>query len=170
MAIRTVNEPGSQDSPCHAQQRLTIALLMVFLIVSLTKETAVIEMVSSRHRSTAITFGIPLANANSSRAATNLLRNNVTAGFIHIGKTGGSTLASVIRNSCHSFMRGKNGKCRGKKSSIENESIASELVTAYYHGKYGRMNRRRVVSSDTEAECILITFLSYCTRQSLMSS
>lgn len=62
---------------------------------------------------------------------------NVTAGFIHVGKSSGSTLTGVIRNSCHSFMRHrKTGQCRNEDPAIPNETVASELVTAYYHGTY----------------------------------
>eukprot|EP00980_Cylindrotheca_fusiformis_P003507 scaffold781_cov132-Cylindrotheca_fusiformis.AAC.26 len=45
--------------------------------------------------------------------------------IIHVGKSGGSTLASVLRNGCHSFMK---KPCR----KIANESIVSK-VTTYYH-------------------------------------
>eukprot|EP00980_Cylindrotheca_fusiformis_P003508 scaffold781_cov132-Cylindrotheca_fusiformis.AAC.27 len=45
--------------------------------------------------------------------------------IIHVGKSGGSTLASVLRNGCHSFMK---KPCK----KIANESIVSK-VTTYYH-------------------------------------
>jgi hypothetical protein len=49
-----------------------------------------------------------------------------TAGaIIHVGKTGGSTLSSVLRNGCHSFVK---KPC----STIPNETIVSR-VTTYYH-------------------------------------
>jgi len=135
-ATQDNDEPRVREGPCRAEQRVTVALLMVLLIVSLTKETSVIELVSSssRHQSVLIAVdssqapAVEPVNSYSSTIADS--HNNLTAGFIHIGKTGGSTLASVIRNSCHSFVR-RRGKCRG---SVDNESIASELVTAYYHG------------------------------------
>lgn len=50
-----------------------------------------------------------------------------TAGFIHIGKTGGSSLTKQLRHGCHSFVR---KPC----NTVANETIVSELVTKYYHG------------------------------------
>jgi hypothetical protein len=44
-----------------------------------------------------------------------------SAGFIHIGKTGGSTITTLIRNGCNSFAK---GPCR----NITNESAISKLV------------------------------------------
>lgn len=44
-----------------------------------------------------------------------------TAGFIHIGKTGGSTITTLLRNGCNSFAK---GPCR----NITNESAISKLV------------------------------------------
>ena len=44
-----------------------------------------------------------------------------TAGFIHIGKTGGSTITTLLRNGCNSFV---DGPCR----NITNESAISKLV------------------------------------------
>lgn len=47
-------------------------------------------------------------------------------GFIHIGKTGGSTLSLLLRNGCHSFMK---HPCY----NISEESPASGLIEKYYH-------------------------------------
>jgi hypothetical protein len=44
-----------------------------------------------------------------------------TAGFIHIGKTGGSTITTMLRNGCNSFA---SGPCR----NVTNESAISKLV------------------------------------------
>jgi hypothetical protein len=44
-----------------------------------------------------------------------------SAGFIHIGKTGGSTITTLIRNGCHSFDK---GPCK----NVTNESAISKLV------------------------------------------
>ena len=74
----------------------------------------------------------PSLVAASNESQLPLMNRNVTAGYIHLGKTSGSTLTGVIRNSCHSFMRDENNKCRGH-AGIEKESAASELVTSYYH-------------------------------------
>ena len=53
---------------------------------------------------------------------------NITAGFIHIGKTGGSTISRVLRNGCHSI---RPPPC--KPEGVPNETVASKLVQDYYH-------------------------------------
>ena len=55
-----------------------------------------------------------------------LLPPNTTGAFLHLGKTGGSTLASQLRHGCHSFIP---KPCR---HDIPNESVISFLTT-YYH-------------------------------------
>lgn len=49
-----------------------------------------------------------------------------TIGFIHIGKTGGSSISNLLRNGCNSF---QSGPCR----IVANETIVSKLVEHYYH-------------------------------------
>lgn len=56
------------------------------------------------------------------------LNPNTTAAFIHLGKTGGSSLSLQLRNGCHSFVK---KPCH----DVENETIVSEMVTDYYHSK-----------------------------------
>lgn len=46
--------------------------------------------------------------------------------FIHMGKTGGSSLSLLLRNGCHSFMP---KPCR----TVPLETIASRMVGTYYH-------------------------------------
>jgi Sulfotransferase family len=46
--------------------------------------------------------------------------------FVHIGKTGGSTISVVLRNGCHSY---RPHPCR----NITKETIASKLIQSYYH-------------------------------------
>lgn len=53
-------------------------------------------------------------------------RHSYGGGFVHIGKTAGSTLSFLLRNGCHSFRK---HPCR----FIANESPASVLATNYYH-------------------------------------
>lgn len=62
---------------------------------------------------------------NAARATN---KYNSSAGFIHLGKTGGSTLSLQLRNGCHSFVEKPCHK-------VPNETIVSELVTDYYHSK-----------------------------------
>ncbi|CAJ1966762.1 unnamed protein product [Cylindrotheca closterium] len=49
-----------------------------------------------------------------------------TAGFVHIGKTGGSTISTLLRNGCTSFVE---GSCR----NITHETVVSKYVEHYYH-------------------------------------
>jgi len=46
--------------------------------------------------------------------------------FIHMGKTGGSTLSVLLKNGCHSYMP---HPCR----NVTMSSMASDLVESYYH-------------------------------------
>jgi Sulfotransferase family len=63
--------------------------------------------------------------ANSTHYHT--MQNPHGGAFVHVGKTGGSTLSVLLRNGCHSFMP---HPCR---SNITHESMASKLVESYYH-------------------------------------
>jgi hypothetical protein len=47
-----------------------------------------------------------------------------TAGFIHMGKTGGSTISKLIRNGCSSFTE---GSCH----NITNETVISRFVVSF---------------------------------------
>ena len=49
-----------------------------------------------------------------------------SAGFIHIGKTGGSIISTLLRNGCSSF---NSGPCR----NVTHETAVSKLVEHYYH-------------------------------------
>jgi hypothetical protein len=53
------------------------------------------------------------------------------AGFIHIGKTGGSSISKLLKNGCSSFA--SNGNKEGCNHLIDNETIVSRLVERYYH-------------------------------------
>ena len=64
------------------------------------------------------------ASVEASQASVARVFEN--GGFVHIGKTGGSSLTGVIRNACHSFMP---HPC----SVVANETLASKLLTSYYH-------------------------------------
>mmetsp|Transcript_7838 Transcript_7838/g.18884 ORF Transcript_7838/g.18884 Transcript_7838/m.18884 type:complete len:376 (+) Transcript_7838:82-1209(+) len=50
-----------------------------------------------------------------------------SAGFVHIGKTGGSTISTLLRNGCTSFVE---GSC---KRNITHETVVSKYVEHYYH-------------------------------------
>eukprot|EP00980_Cylindrotheca_fusiformis_P004006 scaffold880_cov132-Cylindrotheca_fusiformis.AAC.2 len=49
-----------------------------------------------------------------------------SAGFVHIGKTGGSSISTLLRNGCTSFVA---GPCR----NISHETSVSKYVEHYYH-------------------------------------
>ena len=51
-----------------------------------------------------------------------------TAGFVHIGKTGGSTISKLLRNGCTSFVTER--PCR---TNITDETYVSKFVEHYYH-------------------------------------
>ncbi len=71
-----------------------------------------------------------LNNDDTRRFAGNTDQTKVTAGFIHMGKTGGSTLSLLLRYGCHSFLRPKHKQpCR----VVPNETLTSKLVHTYYH-------------------------------------
>ena len=54
---------------------------------------------------------------------------NGTGAFVHLEKTGGSTLSLLLRNGCHSYMP---KPCR---EVVGKESAASKRVESYYHGE-----------------------------------
>ena len=56
-------------------------------------------------------------------------RQTLTGGgaFVHLGKTGGSSLSVLLRNGCHSWLP---HPCR---TAIVNESAASHWIVSYYH-------------------------------------
>lgn len=60
--------------------------------------------------------------------------------FIHMGKTGGSSISLLLRNGCHSFMP---KPCR----TVPLETIVSKLVGTYYHGTRQASERENVLSS-----------------------
>lgn len=61
--------------------------------------------------------------------------SNDTFGFVHIGKTGGSTISKLLRNGCHSFISsdGASNAQKPCRTNISNETIVSKLVERYYH-------------------------------------
>lgn len=54
------------------------------------------------------------------------LQSPVGGAFVHLGKTGGSALSSLLRNGCHSWSP---HPCR----NVTDETMASRLITSYYH-------------------------------------
>ena len=54
-------------------------------------------------------------------------RSLPSAGFVHIGKTAGSTLSLLLRNGCHSFVP------KPCQNVTEPESPVSKIVDNYYH-------------------------------------
>lgn len=69
------------------------------------------------------------AKRTRQRNAIMMNKYNTSAAFIHLGKTGGSTLSLQLRNGCHSFVKKPCHK-------VQNETIVSELVTNYYHSEF----------------------------------
>lgn len=57
--------------------------------------------------------------------------NDRVIAFLHIGKTGGSTITANIRQGCHEFFK---APCSGRKDGwTPNETIASKRISEYYH-------------------------------------
>jgi len=60
------------------------------------------------------------------KAGNAQLPPNTLGGFVHLGKTGGSTLSSIMRNGCHSFIA---KPCK----HIENDESYISKFTTYNH-------------------------------------
>jgi hypothetical protein len=56
--------------------------------------------------------------------------------FLHLGKTGGSSLSRMLRNGCHSFVA---KPCRGLIP--KNESYISQLTTYYHTPDFHKLNK-----------------------------
>jgi Sulfotransferase family len=67
----------------------------------------------------------PAWNDNTAKVETRQSPNG--GAFVHMGKTGGSTLSVLLRNGCHSFMP---HPCR---TDIPHESMALQQIESYYH-------------------------------------
>lgn len=66
-------------------------------------------------------------------------KNTTAVGaFVHIGKTGGSTLSTLLRNGCHSFVK---KPCRN--ISRRSESYMSRLTTYYHVPDFDRLAKAR---------------------------
>lgn len=63
-----------------------------------------------------------------------------TAGFVHVGKTGGSTISKLLRNGCTSFVE---GPCR----QIIHESIISKSVVSV------QVNKRAICPISQVGKC-----------------
>ena len=121
--------------------RLAFSLFVLGLIWCYVTVISVLEIHSidsyghglpQRHTNESIS---QLQNQNRYNGDTTAFKSNtditkITAGFVHVGKTGGSTLSSLLRYGCHSFLRPKHKQpCR----VVPNETITSKLVHTYYH-------------------------------------
>ena len=60
---------------------------------------------------------------------------NTPGAFVHVGKTAGSTISSLLTNGCHSWSR---KPCR----QVLNESYISKLTTYYHTPDYRKLNDR----------------------------
>eukprot|EP00536_Pseudo-nitzschia_multiseries_P001609 jgi/Psemu1/322148/estExt_fgenesh1_pg.C_210002 len=67
-----------------------------------------------------------LGPSNFKRYTPEEISENSPMGYIHIGKTAGSTISLLLRNGCHSFVP---KPCR----LVPNETVVSKLVEHYYH-------------------------------------
>ena len=77
------------------------------------------------------TVAMPAANSRPMASGNQLqTRRQSPAGgaFVHMGKTGGSTLSILLRHGCHSYMA---HPCR--TIPTHEESMASKQIESYYH-------------------------------------
>lgn len=77
-----------------------------------------------------------------------------TAGFIHIGKTGGSTISKLLHNGCTSFVA---GPCR----NITNESIVSQKVVREYESRVAKHIHTLTLFLSSPSRSTIITFRTF---------
>ena len=88
-------------------------------------KTDVSPLVTTKAEVVMLSEARPMASGN--QLATR--QQNPTGGaFVHMGKTGGSTLSILLRNGCHSYMA---HPCR--TIAKHQESFASKQIESYYH-------------------------------------
>ena len=89
------------------------------------------------------------------------------AGFVHIGKTGGSTISKMLRNGCSSLA----GTSCERDFDGQNETIVSRLVERYYHvSDFWRLpttNHRRFLISVRDAYDRTVSALLYMHPENL---
>ena len=88
-------------------------------------------------------------------------------GFVHIGKTGGTTISKLLRNGCSSFA----GTSCERDFDGQNETIVSRLVERYYHvSDFWRLpttNHRRFLISVRDAYDRTVSALLYMHPENL---
>lgn len=84
---------------------------------------------SSSNSINAAVSDAPMTSAIVRKTPQNHSNYTANAGFIHLGKTGGSTLSVQLVNGCHSYVK---KPCH----HVENETAVSKLVSNYYHSTF----------------------------------
>lgn len=63
-------------------------------------------------------------------------------GFVHVGKTGGSTISTILRNGCNEIAP---KPCRPERVQEQNETAISKLTTYYHDFKRGARERKQSI-------------------------
>ena len=117
MATKTTHVMGKRSS-------VLLSLLLLCLGVNSFLTWIVGSKLGSLESST--TLDLPTGRKRLKRQRRTMApqeSSQSTAGFVHIGKTGGSTISKLLRNGCTSFVA---GPCR----NITNESLVSKWVVS----------------------------------------
>lgn len=119
------------------QRRRLLIAISIFVVLSLQFKTIQWPASSAYSRKASKSSNKDDYLSEDNRLILQQIRTNMTAHFlrprppntpgaiIHVGKSGGSTLASVLVNGCHSFVE---KPC----TEVGNETILSRITT-YYH-------------------------------------
>ena len=85
----------------------------------------------------------PAAATTTAPATTTTEQENYShlqnGAFIHLGKTGGSTLAQFLANACHSFVK---KPCPHKDPLLTNNAVSRKVSTYYHVPDFGSMAQR----------------------------
>jgi hypothetical protein len=123
---RKADKTTNRELRLKRRRGLCIGTISFLLLLNLHSQSFQRFQPSDPAQANIISDGLMLQQLRTAISDEKPQRVPKTAGaLIHVGKTGGSTLASVLRNGCHSFVP---KPCK----PVQNETIVSR-VTTYYH-------------------------------------
>jgi hypothetical protein len=124
-----IHDQQSQQQKKRPTFRAVLFLLLLSLVLGMLQKSMSIEF-GSDSVTKLVAVDSVLISSSGRRATVEqgiLPRPRRGGAFLHVGKTGGSTLSLLLRNGCHSFVP----VCR--RSNITDESMASKLIKSYFH-------------------------------------